>query len=382
MMDGRVKTLHPRLYAGLLARARRRGAPAAAARARDRAGRPRVREPLPVRADRRARRRRRRGDRREHRHRRPDDDPRGRQEQRVRGRASSTRPTTSRVLAELRESDGRLSLRHAPAAGGEGVRLHRALRRGDRRAGSRARTYEGFPPTLERRLREGHRPALRREPAPARRPSTRARARRRTCSTACAQLHGKELSFNNLLDLSSARELVEDFDGPACAIVKHNNPCGCAVGRDAQLAYERAFACDPQSAYGGVIALNRPVDRACAEQLVEAVHRGAARARLRRRTRSSCSARRRTCACSSSRDWPAPAREVEAKPVIGGQLVQTRDVVTETREQMRVMSARAAERARVAGHAVRLEGLPPRALQRDRDRRASGARRSASAPGR
>ena len=44
------------------------------------------------------------------------------------------------------------------------------------------------------------------------------------------QLHGKELSFNNLLDLSSARELVEEFDGPACAIVKHNNPCGCAVG--------------------------------------------------------------------------------------------------------------------------------------------------------
>ena len=45
-----------------------------------------------------------------------------------------------------------------------------------------------------------------------------------------SQLHGKELSFNNLLDLGSARELVEEFDGPACAIVKHNNPCGCAVG--------------------------------------------------------------------------------------------------------------------------------------------------------
>ena len=86
-------------------------------------------------------------------------------------------------------------------------------------------------------------------------------ARRRTCSTGVEQLHGKELSFNNLLDLSSARELVEDFDGPACAIVKHNNPCGCALGESGQAAYERAFACDPQSAYGGVIAVNRRVDR-------------------------------------------------------------------------------------------------------------------------
>ncbi len=81
------------------------------------------------------------------------------------------------------------------------------------------------------------------------------------------QLHGKELSFNNLLDLSSARELVEDFAGPACAIVKHNNPCGCALGESAQDAYERAFACDPESAYGGVIAVNRPVDRGCAERM-------------------------------------------------------------------------------------------------------------------
>src|SRR5271154_81367 len=82
-----------------------------------------------------------------------------------------------------------------------------------------------------------------------------------------SQLHGKELSFNNLLDLSAARELVEDFDGPACAIVKHNNPCGCAVGETVREAYERAFACDPQSAYGGVIAVNRPIDSALAEEL-------------------------------------------------------------------------------------------------------------------
>src|SRR5207248_3100766 len=71
------------------------------------------------------------------------------------------------------------------------------------------------------------------------------------------QLHGKELSFNNLLDLNSARQLAEAFEAPACAIVKHNNPCGCATSTDVRDAYERAFACDPQSAYGGVIAPNR-----------------------------------------------------------------------------------------------------------------------------
>ncbi len=153
------------------------------------------------------------------------------------------------------------------------------------------------------------------------------------------QLHGKELSFNNLLDLSSARELVEDFAGPACAIVKHNNPCGCALGESAQAAYERAFACDPESAYGGVIAVNRRVDRAAAErmngQFIEVllapgydedaleVLRGKKNVRL-----------------LELADWPSPSDEYDCKPVLGGLLVQQRDAVTETREQMRPMTER------------------------------------------
>ena len=74
-----------------------------------------------------------------------------------------------------------------------------------------------------------------------------------------SKLHGKALSFNNVLDLDAARGLVGDFDEPACVIVKHNNPCGVAIGADALEAYRKALACDPVSAYGGVIALNRPV---------------------------------------------------------------------------------------------------------------------------
>src|SRR4051812_4461055 len=81
------------------------------------------------------------------------------------------------------------------------------------------------------------------------------------------QHHGKQISFNNILDLDSARAMVRDFEVPACAIVKHNNPCGAALGASAQEAYEKAFACDPLSAYGGVIALNRKVDKATAEKL-------------------------------------------------------------------------------------------------------------------
>jgi phosphoribosylaminoimidazolecarboxamide formyltransferase/IMP cyclohydrolase len=83
------------------------------------------------------------------------------------------------------------------------------------------------------------------------------------------QHHGKQLSYNNLLDLDSARRVVEDFEVPACAIVKHNNPCGVALGRTAIEAYRRAFACDPVSAFGGVVALNRGVDAELAEALSE-----------------------------------------------------------------------------------------------------------------
>ncbi|HKQ16973.1 MAG TPA: bifunctional phosphoribosylaminoimidazolecarboxamide formyltransferase/IMP cyclohydrolase [Solirubrobacterales bacterium] len=81
--------------------------------------------------------------------------------------------------------------------------------------------------------------------------------------------HGKDLSFNNVLDLDSARSLLADLDDPACVIVKHNNPCGAAEGESALDAYEKALACDPLSAYGGVIALNRPIDEGLARRLHE-----------------------------------------------------------------------------------------------------------------
>jgi len=79
------------------------------------------------------------------------------------------------------------------------------------------------------------------------------------------QIQGKELSYNNIADADAAWECVKTFEGAACVIIKHANPCGVAVGRNCLQAYERAFATDPVSAFGGIIAFNRPLDGACAE---------------------------------------------------------------------------------------------------------------------
>src|SRR5215212_4387426 len=79
------------------------------------------------------------------------------------------------------------------------------------------------------------------------------------------QLQGKELSYNNIADADAAWECVKSFDIPACVIVKHANPCGVAVGKDSLECYSKAFKTDPTSAFGGIIAFNRPVDAAAAQ---------------------------------------------------------------------------------------------------------------------
>ncbi len=86
--------------------------------------------------------------------------------------------------------------------------------------------------------------------------------------TKLRQLNGKELSFNNLMDADAAWKLVNEFTAPGCAILKHANPCGCATRIDLATAFARAYDGDPQAAFGGIIALNRPVDAATAEAMV------------------------------------------------------------------------------------------------------------------
>ncbi len=271
------------------------------------------------------------------------------------------------VLAELRKADGRLSLatreRLAAAAFACTARYDAAIAGwfaahagGSPEAGATGidpAAPAGFPArrtdiyVKQRELRYGENPHQRgayyaQDGAPTH------------LLAGVRQLHGKELSFNNLLDLSSARELAEEFAEPACAIVKHNNPCGCALGESGQIAYERAFACDPQSAYGGVIALNRPVDRACAEalsgQFIEVLLAPGfdpdalevLQAKKNVRLLELAENAHASGNGPPTRHAPPPSkRSLEAKPVIGGLLVQDRDAVTETRAQMRVLSAAA-----------------------------------------
>ncbi len=82
------------------------------------------------------------------------------------------------------------------------------------------------------------------------------------------QLHGKELSYNNIVDVDAAWKLVNEFAQPAAAIIKHTNPCGTAIGETLSEAYRRAYEADSVSAFGGIIAVNRPMDKATAEQIV------------------------------------------------------------------------------------------------------------------
>jgi phosphoribosylaminoimidazolecarboxamide formyltransferase / IMP cyclohydrolase len=155
-----------------------------------------------------------------------------------------------------------------------------------------------------------------------------------------SQLHGKELSFNNLLDLDAGRRLIEEFELPAAAVIKHNNPCGCAVARSIGEAFQRALATDRLSAFGGVYCFNRRVDRALAEELsgmfVELVFAPGydedALEVLERKpnVRLLASAERRM---ESVTEW-------DLKRVRGGLLVQDRDRHSETRAEMKVVTRR------------------------------------------
>jgi phosphoribosylaminoimidazolecarboxamide formyltransferase / IMP cyclohydrolase len=155
-----------------------------------------------------------------------------------------------------------------------------------------------------------------------------------------SQLAGKQLSFNNLLDLDAARLLLDEFQIPACVIVKHNNPCGVAVGPSALEAYERAFACDPLSAFGGVVCVNRRVDRLLAEALVQQFvevlfARGYDEGAL-----EVLAAKPNMRILDDRERRTANMIEPHLHQVVGGMLVQDRDADLEDRAEMQVVSQR------------------------------------------
>ena len=155
-----------------------------------------------------------------------------------------------------------------------------------------------------------------------------------------SKIHGKELSFNNLLDLDAARKLIEEFEVPAAAIIKHGNPSGCAVGATVDEAFEAALATDRMSAFGGVMCFNRPIGIELAEKLgpmfVELVfapgYEGGALELLEQKPGIRILE-------DDERRRP-DIMEQDVKRVRGGLLVQDRDTGPETREEMQVVTER------------------------------------------
>lgn len=154
------------------------------------------------------------------------------------------------------------------------------------------------------------------------------------------QLQGKALSYNNIADTDAALECVKEFSEPACVIVKHANPCGVAVGDAILDAYERAYKTDPTSAFGGIIAFNRELDEATAQaiisrQFVEVIIAPSASEAALKITAAKQNVRVLTCG-----QWQQRQKGLDFKRVNGGLLVQDRDLGMVDESQLRVVSQR------------------------------------------
>ncbi|WP_075183588.1 bifunctional phosphoribosylaminoimidazolecarboxamide formyltransferase/IMP cyclohydrolase [Pantoea sp. 1.19] len=154
------------------------------------------------------------------------------------------------------------------------------------------------------------------------------------------QLQGKALSYNNIADTDAALECVKAFREPACVIVKHANPCGVAVGDNILTAYERAYKTDPTSAFGGIIAFNRELDEATAQaiisrQFVEVIIAPAATEAALKVTAAKQNVRVLICG-----EWQQRVPGLDVKRVNGGLLVQDRDLGMVEAGQLRVVTER------------------------------------------
>ncbi len=154
------------------------------------------------------------------------------------------------------------------------------------------------------------------------------------------QLQGKALSYNNIADTDAALECVKQFIDPACVIVKHANPCGVALGDDILQAYDRAYKTDPTSAFGGIIAFNRELDAATAEaivsrQFVEVIIAPAVTAEARDVVAKKANVRLLECGF-----WTDKSDGLDVKRVNGGLLVQDRDLGMVSLRGLKVVSKR------------------------------------------
>ena len=161
------------------------------------------------------------------------------------------------------------------------------------------------------------------------------------CIATARQLQGKELSYNNIADTDAALECVKQFSDTACVIVKHANPCGVAVAATPLEAYNLAYATDPESAFGGIIAFNRQLDEATAaaiveRQFVEVIIAPAVSEKAREVIASKKNLRLLECG-----DWPETRPDFfDYKRVNGGLLLQDRDNGVITESDLKVVTKR------------------------------------------
>ncbi len=171
------------------------------------------------------------------------------------------------------------------------------------------------------------------------------------CIATARQCQGKALSFNNIADADTALECVNSFADPACVIVKHANPCGVAIGKDILLAYERAYQTDPTSAFGGIIAFNRPLDETTAQtiierQFVEVIIAPAASDTALQAL--SAKANVRVLITNRRADEATAGNDVDYKRVRGGLLIQDRDNGVVSASDLVVVSQRQPDTQEIA----------------------------------
>ena len=156
------------------------------------------------------------------------------------------------------------------------------------------------------------------------------------------QLQGKELSYNNFVDLEAARSLAAEFSRPAAVIIKHNNPCGAAEQETLLDAYLRALASDPVSAFGGVLAFNRVVDAATAEEVAKLFVECIAAPGFDEKAKTIFAAKKNLRLLELPGNGLEPDRELQLKRILGGVLVQQPDLGEIKEGELRTVTKRAA----------------------------------------
>jgi phosphoribosylaminoimidazolecarboxamide formyltransferase/IMP cyclohydrolase len=158
---------------------------------------------------------------------------------------------------------------------------------------------------------------------------------------AAKQLQGKELSYNNLVDLEAARSIAAEFHNPAAVIIKHNNPCGTAEQETLRDAYLKAYACDPVSAFGGVLAFNRTVDAATAEEVAKLFVECIAAPGFDAKAKEILAAKKNLRLLELPAGGLDPERELQLKRILGGMLLQQSDLGELKPAELKVVTQRA-----------------------------------------